>query len=323
MPARSRLIISKNVNTKITPKVTIGVCVRNCNEKIVGAINSIINQDFPHKLMEVIFVDDGSEDATLSIIKEYVSQMDMQVKVFHHAWKGLGPSRNVVVKHAAGEFIIWVDGDMVLPRDHVQKQVKFMEANPDVGIAKARYGFSLNDNLVGMLENLSYIINDRDPSKIESNYPGTGGAIYRIDAIKQVNGFDDNLTGVGEDQDVAYRIKKAGWLVKRSNAVFFEIREQKWGDLWRKYCWYGYGNYFLYKKNKSIFKLCMMTPFVGFLTGLFHSFSAYRLTGKAAVFLLPLHYFFKNSAWLYGFLRAYFASKNLSKLIREKTRSFQ
>lgn len=265
-----------------------------------------MSQGFPHELMEVIFVDDGSEDATLSIIERYASKMDMQVKIFHHNWRGLGPSRNVVIENANGEFIIWVDGDMVLPRNHVQKQVKFMETNPDVGVAKARYGFLPDDNLVATLENLPYIINNNDASKTESKYPGTGGSIYRVEAIRQIGGFDNRLTGVGEDQDAAYRIKEAGWLIARSDAVFFEMREQNWRDLWRKYYWYGYGNYFLYRKNKSIFKLCMMIPFVGLLAGLLYSFLSYKLVGKAIVFLLPLHYFFKKTAWFFGFLHAYF-----------------
>jgi len=46
------------------PIATIGVCVRNCEATIKEVINSIINQDFPHELMEVIIVDDGSEDRT-------------------------------------------------------------------------------------------------------------------------------------------------------------------------------------------------------------------------------------------------------------------
>lgn len=299
---------SQNANTSKNPKVTIGVCVRNCSDTISRALESIMAQDYPHEKIEVIFVDDGSEDATLSIIENYVFKMDMQVKLFHHNWRGLGPSRNVVVDNARGEFIIWIDGDMTLPKDHVRKQVKFMQKNPKVGIAKARYGFLPGDNWVAMLENLPYVISNNDASKIESRYPGTGGSIYRVEAIRQIGGFDNRLTGVGEDQDAAYRIKEVGWLIARSDAVFFEMREQNWRDLWRKYYWYGYGNYFLYRKNKSIFKLCMMIPFVGLLAGLLHSFFGYKLSGKAIVFLLPLHYLFKKTAWFFGFLRARFMS---------------
>jgi len=120
------------------PKVTVGVCVRNCEGFVEEVIESIMNQDFPHELMEVIFVDDGSEDETLSIIKGHIPKMDMKVKVFHHEWKGLGYSRNVVVDNATGDFILWVDGDMVLSRDFVSGLVRFMEQNAKVGIAKGK-----------------------------------------------------------------------------------------------------------------------------------------------------------------------------------------
>jgi len=43
------------------PRVTIGVCVRDCEDFIGEATDSIVNQDFPHDLIEVIFVDDSQD----------------------------------------------------------------------------------------------------------------------------------------------------------------------------------------------------------------------------------------------------------------------
>jgi len=86
------------------PKVTIGICVRNGAFTLREAIESVMIQDYPHELMEVIFVDDGSTDDTLSIINDYALKMDMKVKVFHHKWKGLGYSRNVIVNNAVRSF---------------------------------------------------------------------------------------------------------------------------------------------------------------------------------------------------------------------------
>jgi glycosyltransferase involved in cell wall biosynthesis len=55
------------------PKVTVGICVRNCADYIKEAIASIIDQDFPHDLMELIVVDGCSEDKTLKIIRAALS----------------------------------------------------------------------------------------------------------------------------------------------------------------------------------------------------------------------------------------------------------
>jgi glycosyltransferase involved in cell wall biosynthesis len=297
--------LNANCAKKNLPLVTIGVCVRNAASTIREAIESIIAQDYPHEFMEVIFVDDGSVDETLSIVKGYAAQMDMRVKIFHHEWRGLGFSRNVVVNNASGKYIVWVDGDMILPKDHVRKQVEFMERKPKVGIAKARYGMVSNENLVATLENIPFMVYDADPKTVNSKLPGTGGAIYCVEAIRQVGGFDSRLKGTGEDQDAAYRVKAAGWLISRSSASFYERRVRTWKNLWKKYFWYGYGDHDLYCKNRDIFTLHKMNPITGFIAGAFYIHDAYKLTSDRRVLLLPFHFAFKMVAWCFGFSKAH------------------
>ena len=294
------------------PIVTIGVCVRNSATTIREAVESIIKQDYPHEFMEVIFVDDGSEDETLSIIKSYIPKMDMKVKVFHHEWRGLGYSRNIVVNNASGDYIIWVDGDMVLPRDHVRKQVEFMEQNPKVGIAKARYGINPDENLVGFLENVSCLVVDLKYGNevSDSKTLGTGGSIYRVKAIRQVGGFDANISGVGEDMDAEYRIKKAGWKLYRATpALFYEKRRKTWKALWDENFWHGFGGQRIYSKRKGMLSIYKMTPIAGFFEGVWHSVVGYKLLHKKAVFLLPFQYAFKRIAWCYGFIKGQVARR--------------
>ncbi len=306
MAVKSKIVALNKVRCSKRPKVTIGVCVMNCEDTISEAIESIIAQDFPHELMEVIFVDDGSEDKTLQIIEKYAAKMDITVKVFHHSWKGLGYSRNVVVNNARGDYIIWIDGDMIIPKDHVRKQVEYMEQHPKVGIAKAKYGMFPTKNLVATLENIPFVIISLRNYSQNLKLPGTGGSIYRVDAVRQVGGFDDRLAGVGEDLDIAYRILSANWLIKKSPAIFFEKRETNWRDLWKKYTWYGYGNFWVYCQNKAIFKLYKMMPPASLIAGLLHSISAYKLIRRKVVFLLPIHFIFKSIAWTWGFIKACF-----------------
>jgi glycosyltransferase involved in cell wall biosynthesis len=292
-------------NGEIKPIVTVGVCVKNGAATLREAIESIISQTYPHELMEVIFVDDGSEDETPLIIDEYASKMDMNVKIFRHEWKGLGFSRNVVVKNASGKYIVWVDGDMILPKDFVRKHVEFMEKNPEVGIGKAKYGFLDENSLVAFLENLPFMVHDSKDIPLDLKLPGTGGAIFRVEAIHKIGGFDEHLDGVGEDQDIAYRIKADGWQIRRTNVYFYERRVKSWRDLWRKYFWYGYGNYRLYRKNRRIISPTRMNPVAGFLAGCLYIPESYRLMRKKTVFLLPLHFTFKMVAWFIGFSKSY------------------
>lgn len=269
------------------------------------AIKSILSQDFPHELMEVIFVDDGSEDQTLSIMKSCVPKSDINVKIFHHEWKGLGPSRNLVVKEANGDYIIWVDGDMILPRDHVRMSVEFMERNPGVGIGKATPTAHPAESLVGFLEDSCFIAAFHIFGKRASSRTlGTGGAIYRVKAIRQVGGFDDTITGVGEDMDAEYRIRKAGWLTYLGTpALFYERRRRTLEGLWKENFWHGYGGYCILRRSGSVFALYEMTPLAGFFAGAWYSTIAYKLIRRKIVFLLPFQYAFKRIAWCLGFFK--------------------
>jgi glycosyltransferase involved in cell wall biosynthesis len=287
------------------PIVTIGVCIRNSASTIREAIESIISQDFSHELMEVIFVDDGSTDRTLCLIMDYISRMDMQVKVFHQEWKGLGPARNVVVKNASGDYIIWVDGDIVLPKDHVCKQVEFMRRHPKTAIAGGSFGIRPQASLVAFLENLAYLTYRLRYGEKSSSMPGTGGAIYRVEAIRQVGGFDENIRGSGEDIDVAYRVKSAGWLVVRDKAVFYGKCKETWRELWNQYLWHGYGAHYVNHKNRGIISLPKMLPPISFFSGIIHSLMAFQLVQRKIVFLFPFHLIFKNIAWWIGFLKSH------------------
>jgi len=53
--------------------------VKNCETLIGNAIASVVAQDFPHGLMELIVVDGYSEDKTLAIIKESLDKTDLRI----------------------------------------------------------------------------------------------------------------------------------------------------------------------------------------------------------------------------------------------------
>ena len=285
------------------PIVTIGVCVRNCADIIKDAIDSLRYQDFPAELLEVIFVDDGSEDSTLSVINERLPEMQMQKKVFHHDWKGLGITRNLVVSHASGKYVIWVDGDMSLAADFVRKQVEFMESNPDVAIGKGKYDMTTQGSLVSDLENMQCAkANLRKKGKAGSIPLGTGGSIYRVEAIRQVGGFDGSIIGVGEDMDAEQRISAAGWMLDVTHAVFREKRRSSWHSLWKEYFWHGRGHSYLFQKRRESFDRKKLLIPLSLMAEVSRMIVAYRVTGRKAAFLLPLHYIFKRTAWLLGFL---------------------
>lgn len=299
----------------MTTLITIGMCVRDGEGFVGNAIESIIRQDFPHDQMQILFVDDGSKDRTPQILFDYASKMDIETKIFQLEWKGLGTARNLIFKNADGEYIVWVDADEILTSNYISMQVKFMSGNPSVGITTGRVA-TVPGNIVLNLELIPGIINHLNYEKPKNflwrteKLPGTGGATFRVKALKQVGGFNEKLRGAGEDQDAAQRIRDAGWRIRLNNAKFYELHGgmSTFKDLWRKYLWYGYGSYEIHRRNRQLFSFIRMSPIAGILTGFFYSLPAYKLTHQKKSFLLPIHYGLKMTAWMLGFVKGQVSS---------------
>jgi glycosyltransferase involved in cell wall biosynthesis len=290
--------------------VTIGICVRNGENMLPNSVDSIISQDFPAEQLQIIFVDDGSVDSTPEIINRYLPLFGNRAKFFKTSWMGLGHARNLIVKEADGEFILFVDADEILTPEYVKTQVVTLQKHSQVAITSGIFK-TVPGNFILSLEVAPYIVNQKNYGKPKTllwkndKLIGTGGTAFRAQAIRQAGGFDESIKGAGEDTDLILRIKKAGWHLKPNMAELYELHSglSKPRDLWKKYFWYGYGCQKSYHKTGSAFSLPRMTPMVGFVTGMFYSFPAYKFLYQKQVFLLPLHFGFKHVAWIFGFMK--------------------
>ncbi len=299
------------------PLVTVGVCVRNGEAMLKNALASIANQNFPKEKLQVIFVDDGSQDSTPKIIQQFLPQF-YAPKFFQGAWRGLGAARNLVVNNADGEYVLFVDADEVLGENYVESQIDVFEHNQRVGITAGVFKM-VAGNLILNLEVIPFIVNQKTYGKPKSfiwktdKLIGTGGTAFRLKALRQVKGFDEKIKGSTEDTDLVLRIKKAGWLFQPNNAELFELHGglSKPRDLWKKYFWYGYGCQRTHRQTGEAFSVPRNTPIAGLVAGVVYSFPAYRLLRKKQVFLLPMHFSFKLTAWMFGFIKGQLiASKN-------------
>lgn len=205
------------------PKVSVGICVKDGADSIGEAVDSVLSQDYPHTLMEILLVDGGSKDETIPIIQKHLSNSDIRFRIFFSSSRGLGFDRNIVIDNSLSEYIIWVDGDMLVPKEFVRVLVEFMEANSNYGIAKGKQALKPGANTLSTLESYSRAAGrlvDYTSTKGQTKTLGTAGAIYRTTAIKKVGGFDENIRGYGEDWDIEIRIRKAGWLLQTVDITY-------------------------------------------------------------------------------------------------------
>ena len=292
--------------------VTVGLVVKNNENTIRDTIMSLLHQDFPHERMNLVVVDGNSSDSTLNIIQNELSKSDLPFKILSESF-GLGFARQLVVNDALGDFIIWVDGDMLLSKDFVSKQVNFMEKNPKVGIAKGTLALKSMGNTLGTLETFSRAAGkmvDYRSKKASSRVLGTSGCIYRTSAILQVGGFAKDLRGYGEDWDLEIRVRAAGWLLTTTDAKFLDYERQglSWKALWSRYWRRGYDTHYFLHKNSGLIKHYKMFPPAAVLSGLLSAHKLFMITKKKIVFLLPFQYLFKMTAWYIGFFNGHIYS---------------
>ena len=292
-------------------EVTIGVCVRNCAKDVRRIVNQISSQDFPHEKMEVIFVDDGSQDNTLFEILRYAPKMNVPYKVCQHKWKGLGYSRNVALTNAQGAYIAWFDDGTIFPNDYIRKQVEFIEKHPDVGIVRGFVGVYSGSNRVATLENMVRLVfGHKHVGKSTTNTPGSGGSVYRVKVAKQVGGFDENIHGACEDVDIAFRMLSAGWHIYITPVKFLLDYDESLRKVWNKSAsWYGYGAHYILHKHKELREMLpKSTPLAGFLEGILDLSTVYRITYKKIALLLPIYYSSKRIMWYIGFIKGHIDS---------------
>lgn len=102
-------------------KISIVLPVYNVEPYLTQCIDSLVNQTM--KDLEFIFIDDGSTDNSLNIIKEYAKK-DSRFVLLSQANQGPGVARNKGIKIARGEYLTCLDPDDWFELDAMDKLYK-------------------------------------------------------------------------------------------------------------------------------------------------------------------------------------------------------
>ena len=106
--------------------LSVIVPVYNSENTVRNCIESILNQKFSS--FELLLIDDGSTDNSLSICKEY-SLKDKRVKCFHKDNAGVSSARNYGLDKCNGNYIAFIDSDDYIDSDTFQKCFDLFSAN--------------------------------------------------------------------------------------------------------------------------------------------------------------------------------------------------
>lgn len=94
-----------------TPKIAIIIPVYNAENYLIECLGSIYSQNIEG--IEIIFVDNGSTDASINKLKEYL-QSDKRIRLYKESIAGAGNARNLGLSKATAPYVMFLDADDVM-----------------------------------------------------------------------------------------------------------------------------------------------------------------------------------------------------------------
>lgn len=114
------------------PLISVIIPAYNAEAFIATTISSVLNQTY--KNIEVLVVDDGSQDQTPDIV-EAIAETDPRLKLLRQANQGVAIARNLAIQQSQGEYIAPIDADDIWYPQKLEKQVEcFLSADESVGL---------------------------------------------------------------------------------------------------------------------------------------------------------------------------------------------
>jgi len=113
--------------------------VKDSEEIIEAALRSVARQDFPHDLLELIVVDDGSSDHSWDMICECAAGQKRLVTIRNGKNIGLSASLNKGLHVAQGRYVARQDADDMSSPKRLERQVAYLAKHTDVGLLGTAY----------------------------------------------------------------------------------------------------------------------------------------------------------------------------------------
>lgn len=213
-------------------KTSLIISTYNWPEALDICLKSIFEQkEFPD---EILIADDGSTDSTKFVVEKYKKLNKIPIKHIWHEDNGfeLAKIRNKAIAAAEGDYIVQIDGDLILHPYFIADHKKFAKPNSFVRASRIYINEKLSKEKLKTLNTsinpfskgiTNFFSSFRLPflwKKFETNYKNEGEerweihgcnmAYWRKDAI-EINGYNEDFKGWGpEDKEFVARLLNAG-----------------------------------------------------------------------------------------------------------------
>jgi glycosyltransferase involved in cell wall biosynthesis len=190
--------------------VSVIIPVYNAADYVGQTIDSVLRQTYTS--VEIIVVDDGSTDGSRQILEGYGDK----ITYIYQENQGVSTARNTGLKHARGDYVLFLDADDVITPDKINAQGILMRADPELAIVHSGWWTTDEQGNVTDIQQPWYpapVLDMKTWLFWKPVFPGA--MLFRKSAVEEAEGFDPELAHA-EDVDLVFRIMakgyKARWL---------------------------------------------------------------------------------------------------------------
>jgi glycosyltransferase involved in cell wall biosynthesis len=204
-------------------RLSVIIPVYNGGEKFGRCLLSLKESRRPPS--EVIVVADGDTDDSWQVAKEFGTQ------VFRfHTPKGPARARNFGASCALGDVLFFVDADVMVPPDAIERVIGYFTREPDMDALFGSYDDQpAEPNFLSQYRNLLHHYVHQGGREDASTFWGACGAIRR-EVFLSAGGFDERYAKPSvEDIELGYRLRKAGARIKLCKSL--QVKHLKRWDI--------------------------------------------------------------------------------------------
>jgi len=162
--------------------VSVVLNVYNEEKNIQKCLGKIRSQDYPQQNIEIILVDDNSEDKTVNLAKMF------NVRVYKSGYRNRERAKSIGLSHVNGDYVLFMDADVFLQGNSwISKAVKFLEIYPSAcAVQNVRWAYESDDflanrycNLFGVNDPLVFFLGKRGALMATENEWDRAGEIIK------------------------------------------------------------------------------------------------------------------------------------------------
>ena len=200
--------------------ISVIIPVYNSAKYIENTLISLEQQTM--KKFEVILINDGSKDESVSIIKKYIDKSKMDIKLINQFNQNAAVARNRGIEIAKGKFLYFIDSDDYLTDDNIfEKMINEIQDN-ELLIGNYYY-IDLNNNKIGKYKYENDLLNYNNKYKYSNISPVPSNKLFKTEIVKKNNLYFGNVR-IGQDLNFFLKYLKFCNTIKCSNEIFYNYR---------------------------------------------------------------------------------------------------